>query len=107
MIYIPELDNNFVCYSFIDNNTIRAYKSININENNEVIDIYINSHYLTNNNNIILTEQPNCINNDKLTNDWKYRNDLSDIFVISFIGALFLFGIPLLLIKKLFKRSVL
>lgn len=107
MIYVPELNDNYICYSFIDNNTIRAYKTTNINVNNEVIDIYINSHYLTNNNNVILNEQPNCINNDKLTNDWKYRNDLSDIFIISFIGALFFFGIPLLLIKKLFKRSVL
>lgn len=107
MIYVPEFDTPIVCYSFIDNNTIRAYKSTNLNENNDVIDIYINSHYLTNNNTIFLTEQPNCISNDRLTHDWKERNDVADIIVISFFGALFFFGIPLLLIKKLFKRRLL
>lgn len=107
MIYIPELNENFVCYSFLDSETIRAYKTTNLNENNEIVDIYVNSHYLTNSNNVVLLEQPNCISNEKLTHDWKERNDLSDIIVISFFGALFFFGIPLLLIKKLFKRSVL
>lgn len=105
MIYVPELNNNIVCYSFIDNETIRAYESINLNTNNNVIDIYINSHYITNDNNVVLTEQPNCISNDRLTHDWKERNDLSDIIIISFFGALFFFGIPLFLIRKLFKRS--
>lgn len=105
MIYVPF--NDYVCYSFIDSDTIRAYESINLNANNNFIDIYINSHYLINNGVENLMIQPNCINVDNLTTDWKYRNDLSDILFISLLGLFFFFGIPLLLLKKLFKRSVL
>ena len=105
MIYIPF--DNYICYSFIDSNNIRAYETINLNTDNNFIDIYINSHYLTNNGVENLIIQPNCIDSDKLTTDWKNRNDLSDIVLITFFGCLFFFGIPLLLLKKLFKRSVL
>lgn len=107
MIYIPELNDNYICYSFLDSETIRAYKTTELNSNNDIVDIYVNSHYLINPNNVVLTEQPNCISNDRLTHDWKERNDFSDIVVVSFFGALFFFGIPLLILKKLFKRSVL
>lgn len=107
MIYIPDLQDNYICYSFINSDTIRAYKTINLNDNNDYIDIYINSHYLASNGVESLTIQPNCIDSQNLTNDWKYRNDLSDILIITFFGLLFFFGIPLLLLKKLFKRSVL
>lgn len=107
MIYIPDIQENYVCYSFINSETIRAYKSININFDNEFTDIYVNSHYLTSNGIENLTIQPNCIDSQYITNDWKYRNDLSDILIITFFGLLFFFGIPLLLLKKVFKRSVL
>lgn len=105
MIYVPELNNNYICYSFIDNNTIRAYKSINLNSINDYTDIYVNSHYLTSDNSILLSEQPICIDHDKLTNDWKYRNDLSDILIISALGILFFFGLPLLIYRRLFKKG--
>ena len=105
MIYVPILDNSYSCYSFIDNNTIRAYKTTNLNENNEFTDIYINSHYLTNDSSVVLTEQPNCISFDKITNDWKERNDLADILIISFLGILFFFGLPLIIFRRLFKRG--
>ena len=105
MIYVPDLNENFVCYSFIDNNTIRAYKSINLNSNNDYIDIYINSHYLTNNGTTELVSQPNCIDNDRITHDWKERNDLSDILIISALGICFFFILPLLIFRRLFKRG--
>lgn len=107
MIYVPDLQGSYSCYSFIDSNTIRAYETINLGVDNNFTDIYINSHYLINNGTENLIIQPNCISNDKITNDWKYRNDLSDIILITFFGILFFFGIPLLLLKKFFKRSVL
>lgn len=107
MIYIPDLNDNYVCYSFIDSNTIRAYKDITLNNSSDVVDIYINSHYLTDYKNIVINENINCIDSNRLTTDWKNRNDISDILILCFFGGLFLFGIPLLLLKKLFKRSVL
>lgn len=105
MIYVPILNDNYVCYSFIDSNTLRAYKSIILNSNNNYTDIYINSHYLTNNGSVELITQPNCIDNEKLTNDWKYRNDLADILIISALGICFFFLLPLLIFKRLFKRG--
>ena len=103
MIYVPELNDTYICYSFIDNNTIRAYKTTNINSNNEIIDIYVNSHYLTSDNVVLLSEQPNCIPNEKLTNDWKYRNDIADILIISTLGLCFYFLLPLFIFRRLFK----
>ena len=101
MIYVPEVNNNY-CYVIHDSNTIRAYKTTNLNENNEYIDYYLNSHYIENEGTEIIESTPNCINN--ITNEIWYRNDLKDILIIFSIMIIFIIGIPIKILFRLFKR---
>lgn len=104
-VYIPfENVNDYACYSIRDNNTIRAYKNQPApNSSSDYVDFYINSHYLENygvqtwsnyNSNL-----PTCISKDIMTNNYIYRNDLADIFII----YLFIIGIPFLIVIKMIK----
>lgn len=105
MIYVDVKNiDDFKCYSVVDKDTIRAYYSTPaLNSSSEYVDFYINSHYLQksgyqswgNYNNL-----PVCIQSDKLTTDFYYRNDLPDIL---FILIVFLFIIVFLPYKIVFR----
>ena len=84
MIYLPS--NDLSCYSVINGNIIRGYKSEPIVDTSvDYIDYYINSHYLEKEGKELITSVPVCINSEKLTTEVYYRNDFSHILVIFLI----------------------
>lgn len=100
MIYLPI--NNFdeySCYFFKDSDTIVAVKN-----ENEYTEFYINSHYLKNDITGLTTTTTNCIDKNLLTNDWKYRNDISDICVVVACFSIFFFAIPLFIVSRFIKK---
>lgn len=112
MIYVPDL--NYACYVLVDKDTIRAYEQVPYNPGsyNQSIsinyrDYYINSHYLYNDSVQSFGNYstiPTCLDKSKLTDEFYYRNDLASILVIFLIIVVVGFGIPLKLLKRLFKR---
>lgn len=104
MVYVP-YDNktDYKCYTIFDSNTIRAYKNEpQINSNNDYVDFYFNSHYISKIGTQFIEstqELPNCIASDNITNDYWYRLDLAHIIVIV---SFFIFFICLTI--KVFSR---
>lgn len=109
MIYLPIEDfNSYSCYTFNDSETIRAYKTNpTINSTVDYTDYFINSHYLYNNGSETFTDVsilPICIEKERLTNAYSYRNDFSDIILVVLAFCL-LFGFIIhKLVKQIFKR---
>lgn len=109
MIYLPIEDfSSYSCYTFINSDTIRAYKTIPTNNSNvEFNDYFINSHYLSQNGIEFFTQDsilPVCLDQGRLTNVYSYRNDFSDIIIIVLCFCLFGGFIIHKLTKQLFKR---
>lgn len=105
-IYVPfDNINDFSCYTFVDSNILRAYYNEPINSDNQVVDIYINSHYLQINRTVPFDGNVSCIPVENLTNKIEYRNDLCDICIIATLLCLFCFGIPLYIFNRFFKRA--
>lgn len=106
-IFVP--DTSFSCYVVYDKDTIRAYHTQPYYDSYiDYTDYYINSHYLERTGVYHFTNYstlPTCLSASNLTDDFYYRNDLSDIFVIFDTMAFFGILIPLLLFKKLYKRK--
>lgn len=111
MIYVPDLD--YQCYVVQDMNTIRAYKVKPYNPpyNQSVqlsyTDFYINSHYISKNgsqNFNYNSTLPTCIESSNITNNFYYRNDISDILITFLIILIIGFGIPFKIITRFFKR---
>ena len=90
-IYLPIDDiNDFACYSVIDKDTIRAYKTQpQLESSSEYVDFYINSHYLQKTGiqswGQWNTSLPNCITKSSFTTDVYYRNDLDSVLIIFLI----------------------
>lgn len=110
-IYLPvENVSDFKCYSVYNSDIIRAYKNQpQINSSSDYVDFYINSHYLEKEGRQIwgsYTEYlPTCLANNSITNDFYYRNDLSDILLSFIIIVIFCIYFPILLFSKCFKRG--
>jgi hypothetical protein len=111
MIYVPDL--NYSCYVLVNKDTIRAYEQTPYNPGyNQQIsinyrDYYITSNYLYNDGSQSFSnysQLPVCLDKSNLTTEIYYRTDLSNILVIFTIIVLFGFGIPLYLLKKMFRR---
>lgn len=105
MIYVPGLEN-YVCVYVKDSDTIRAYKSQPVlNGSSEYVDYYYNSnYYYTEGVENFIESIPVCLNNDKLTNDFYYRNDINNILFIFLVFAIFAVCLPIYIIMKLFKK---
>lgn len=96
MVYVPfNNKNDYKCYTIYDSNTIRAYKNDpQINSNNDYVDFYINSHYISKIGSQYIEstqELPLCIANDNITNDYWYRLDLAHILVVVSFFLMFIF----------------
>lgn len=102
MIYVPDLDN-YKCYVVRDTNTLRAYKEVPKNNIEvEYRDYYINSHYLYQDGTQTFSTYstlPICLDEEKLTTSYNYRNDFGDIMIIFVLMV----GIVWFLISKLIK----
>ena len=109
MIYLPIEDfNSYSCYTFIDSETIRAYKTNpTINSTVYYTDYFINTHYLHNNGFETFSDVsilPTCIEKERLTNAYSYRNDFADIMLIVMCCSFIVGFIIHKLVKQLFKR---
>ena len=102
-IYVPDFD--YECYVVLDKDTIRAYDTVPILEETiNYTDYYVNSHYLEKKGIETIETIPTCIDKNVLTDNWYYRNDLSDILIIITIFCLFCFYLPIKIFLRLFKR---
>lgn len=110
-IYLPINNvNDFKCYSVLDKDTIRAYRSRpKINSSSDFVDFYLNSHYLEKNG----TESwgqwtsylPTCLSTDKISNDIIYRFDYTESIILFSLLVLIMFWVPLkLTFFRLFRR---
>lgn len=109
-IYLPvDNFNEFACYSVIDKDTIRAYRTQpQIDSSSEYVDFYINSHYLEKtgiqNWGQWSTSLPTCTNKNSFTNNYYYRNDFASSLFIFTIFAIFGIIIPIKIFFRLFRR---
>lgn len=99
MIYVPQYEN-FSCVYLYDKDTIRVLNPYD----NTYTDYFINSHYVSktgvNHDNLDIE----CINQNNLTTDFYYRNDLDSILVIFFIILIVCFYFPYRLFSRAFGR---
>lgn len=101
-IYLPETKG--VCTIVIDKDIIRDYNSLNIDEENEYIDFFVNSHYIFKKGIETTTSTIECLDKDIITTEVYYRNDFTDILVIFTILCLFIFLLPIKILFRLFRR---
>lgn len=101
-VYIPVSDFTNKCVEVIDKDTVRVIDSIPDNNIYSYTDYYINSHYISKDGFLNSYSSSSCISN--YTNSWYYRNDVSEIFLMCFIGALFFVGVPLVIFSRFFPR---
>lgn len=109
-IYLP-IDNvdDFACYSVLDKDTIRAYRTQpQIESSSEYVDFYINSHYLqktgTQSWGQWTSNLPICTSKNSFTNNYYYRNDFASSLFIFTIFAIFGIMIPIKIFVRLFRR---
>ena len=107
MIYVPDLEN-YRCFVVRNESTIRAYKTIPVN-NSDVSyrDYFYNSNYLYQDGVQSFgpySTLPICLDNSNLTNNVYYRNDFDSILVIFLIMFIFCFYLPLKIFVRLFRR---
>lgn len=107
MIYVP--NNEYSCYVIYDSETIRAYKTIPEYEKQiDYVDYYVNSHYMSNDGLetfTISSTLPNCIDKSKITSEFYYRNDFTDILIIFVLMAFICLYLPFKLVFRFFKKG--
>lgn len=103
MIYLPEI-NQDSCYFYLDNNTI-----VELPNNFEYGVTYksnhfsINNHYESYEKNVTLIDTIYCINNQKLTTNYLYRSDLTDIIIFFLFVCIFIVYIPYRLASRFWR----
>lgn len=101
-IYVPNSDD-YSCFVVRDANTIRAYETIPVNNSSSNYrDYYFNSNYLYQDGVQQFSQYttlPVCLDNSVVTDNFYYRNDLADIFIIFLV----LIGIPVFIVTKMIK----
>lgn len=107
MIYVPDKEN-YKCFVVRSEEVIRAYEEIPRN-NTEVVyrDYYYNGNYYYNDGVQSFSQYttlPVCIDNNNVTSNVYYRNDLADILIIFAIMSIFCFYIPIKIFMRLFRR---
>lgn len=106
MIYVPDL--SYECYYVQSEGIIRAYEEKP--ENNKTInyrDYYIDSNYIYKDGYTQFSSYstlPTCLESSVLTDNYYYRNDLSDILIVFTIICLFGLYLPYRIFLHLFKR---
>ena len=110
-IFLPvDNVNDFACYSVLDKDTIRAYRTMPaIDSSSNYVDFYINSHYLQKEGSQSWGQWqsylPTCISNSSITNDIYYRNDLDSILLIFLCIVVFVTYFPRKIINVFYKRG--
>lgn len=106
-IYIPEYNENS-CVSILDYNTIRVYEKTPTLESNVTYkDYFINSNYMYQDGVEEFAEEsiiPVCIENENITTEFWFRNDLDSILFIFLIFSIFAIYLPLKIFSRLGRR---
>lgn len=116
LVYVPKYNSNIHrCVYVLNNNTIRVYRQVPYNPsgtqntvNIDYIDFHYNSNYYETYGRTSFrynTALPTCLTSNQITDNWYYRNDLSDILLSFSIIVVFGFGIPIIVFKRLFKKG--
>lgn len=109
-IYLPVYDvNDYACYSVLDKDTIRAYKTQpQLDSSSEYVDFYINSHYLQKTGiqswGQWNSSLPTCFTKSSITTDFYYRNDFDSILIIFLILFIFIIVLPYKIMSRAFGR---
>lgn len=107
-IYLPEDTTYNKCYVVQNENVIRGYDRVPSNNSNyNYRDYYINSNYIYKDGTgqwSNYTTLPTCLDNNVITNDFYYRNDICDILLIFLILFIFIVYIPIKIVFRLFKK---
>lgn len=109
-IYLPVYDvNDYACYSVLDKDTIRAYKTQpQLDSSSEYVDFYINSHYLQKTGiqswGQWNSSLPTCFTKSSITTDIYYRNDFDSILIIFLILFIFIIVLPYKIMSRAFGR---
>ncbi len=106
-IYVPDT-TNYKCFYIRSDGVIRAYKEIPQN-NREVAyrDYYINSNYIYTDGYQSFSNYstlPVCLDEETITTDFYYRNDIADILIIFVILAIFIIYLPYKIFGRFFGR---
>ena len=108
MIYVPDL--NYACYVVQSEGVIRAYEEVPKNNSDIAYrDYYLKSNYIYKDGYQSFgtySTLPVCLDSNSLTTEVYYRNDFDSILIIFFIMSFFLFGIPIMIFKSLFRRFI-
>lgn len=106
-IYIPNYSTGNCAYIY-NSDIIRVYDSQpRQNATISYTDYYIKSNYISNTGSTSFTQYstlPVCINSNRITTDYWYRNDLASILVCGFIIILICFYFPFRVISRMFGR---
>lgn len=97
-IYIPSEYLDGTC-KVINNGYIRVYTNYNYNN---WVDVYVNQGYMLKPGSSNYTQQPVCDTFNEYTDNIYYRNDIWQVFIVSF----FLFGLWIFLLYKLAKPII-
>lgn len=108
MIYVPELDTD-LCYIYdIPSGVLKSYSITEFNNSPEKINvkyIYENKHYREEIKEIsTISLSNNCLDNNKLTTDFLYRNDIIDILVLVLLLCVFIIYPTFYLLGKFNKK---
>lgn len=107
MIYVPDIEN-YKCFVVNSDKIIRAYKEIPTNNSTiNYRDYYYTSNYLYKDGTQTFsnyTTLPICLDNNIVTDNVYYRNDLDSILIIFVILCIFGLLIPLKVFMRLFRR---
>lgn len=102
MIYVPSIEDS--CYTFYSDGVIvKLPTNFQINQEYNATFIETNNHYLTYDKNIVVQENYVCINHNKLTSSWYYRNDISDIIIYFLFIMILVIVVPYLLATRFWK----
>lgn len=110
MIYMPDDNTYDKCYVVQSEGVIRGYDRVPVNNSNYMYrDYYIKSNYIYKDgqgNWNQYSTLPVCLDDSIITSNFYYRNDFDSICIIFMTCFFFIFFIPFMLYKRIFRRGI-
>ena len=110
LIYMPSSTTYNKCYVVQSEGVIRGYDRIPANNTSyNYRDYYINSSYIYRDGNGSWSQYstlPICLDSSKITNDFYYRLDLSNILICFLIINIFAIYLPIKIFSKILGRRL-
>ena len=107
MIYVPI--SNPSCVVIRNDTTMRVYDEVpRVNSTIGYTDYFYTSNYLYQEGQQTFSQYatlPVCLPNDNLTNEWFYRNDISDILLSYIILAFLTIYLPIKIVTQIIKKG--